>query len=190
MAHPEQKGTLTPRDPLTPRDDSPDPSDAEKLRHPLHLPALCLLVLYSIVASWLFGGITLWTRYVLFGLGALPLLLLLLPVPQRSLRRSAWQNSAATLRRLLLFPPFWFGLPLFAYVILQWNNPSWTFTEMGGKWWISNAALDPKPDWPTSIYAPAARGNPGSFLSASQASGWSSAPPGCCSVCARTYSPC
>ena len=35
---------------------------------------------------------------------------------------------------------------------------------MGNKWWISNVGLNPIPDWPSSIYASAARGNPASFL--------------------------
>ena len=125
---------------------------------------ICLLAFYLVLASWLFGGVTLWTRQVLFAAAALPFLFALGPAPDRVLRVSAGQSVLLSIRRLLAFPPFWFGIFLFGYVWLQWSNPAWTYTEIDGKWWISNAGLKPDPGWPTSVHAPAERGNPGSFL--------------------------
>ncbi len=157
----DKRRRLTPRESgKNARGGSPRPV----LRAPTATTGLFLIAFFLIASSWLFGGVTLWTRQVLFALAVIPFLLAVAPIPWRGERVGAWQASGSALRQLALFPPFWLGLLLFAYVGLQWSNPAWTFTEMGGRWWISNAGLNPKPDWPSSVYAPADRGNPASFL--------------------------
>jgi len=132
--------------------------------HPLQIVGIALLAFYLIAASWLFGGVTLWTRIILFCIAAVIFVVAIAPVPRRQERIGAFGATKRALIRLLIFPPFWFGLLLFGYVWLQWTNPNWTYTEISGKWWISNAGLKPNLDWPTSVYAPMDRGNPGSFL--------------------------
>lgn len=153
--------SLTQRQTTSPSTGVRDPRGDSDASHKI---ALGLLAFFFVLASWLFGGVVLWTRQVLFGAALLPFLLALAPIPNRAERTGARAASARAFRRLVLFPPFWFGLLLFAYVGLQWSNPAWTYTEIGGKWWISNAGLQPNPDWPTSVHAPPERGNPASFL--------------------------
>ncbi len=153
---------LTPRG----REDlrSPLGTDPENARPAAALTGVFLIGLFLILSSWLFGGVTLWTRQILFAVAVLPFLLALAPIPHRRKRIGAWGTTRRALGRLATFPPFWLGLLVFGYVWLQWTNPAWTYTEMGGRWWISSAGLRPDPDWPSSIYAPAAKGNPLSFL--------------------------
>ena len=151
---------------LTPRETIPNSADDAQpsKRSAAQSVGIFLIIFYLIAASWLFGGVVLWTRNILLGIAAITFLSAIAPVPNRSERASALQSTGRSLVRLLKFPPFWFGLLLFAYVWLQWINPAWTFTEIGGRWWISNVGLKPNLDWPTSIYAPAERGSPISFL--------------------------
>ena len=159
---------MTPARTLTRRESLDAPLEgggADAPKRPI--PESCgivLIAVYLVAASWLFGGVVLWTRLVLLAIAAVLFLLVLAPIPQRSERRSAFGTTKRNLLRLIQFPPFWFGLLLFGYVYLQWINPAWTVTEMGGKWWISNVGLKPNPDWPSSVYATAAQGNPISFL--------------------------
>ncbi len=158
----------TRRTSLTPRNASngiaESSPDAPQLRTAGQTVGIVLIAFYLVAASWLFGGVILWTRIVLFIIASAAFLVAIAPLPNRVERCGAFGSSGKALLRLIRFPPFWFGLLLFGYVGLQWTNPSWTMTEMAGKWWISNAGLKPDPDWPTSIYASAARGNPASFL--------------------------
>ncbi|MGE9291190.1 MAG: O-antigen ligase family protein, partial [Puniceicoccales bacterium] len=152
----------------TPRDaESSSPGDLQENLPPhpwIRTTGIVLIACYLIAASWLFGGVLLWTRLILFWMAAATLLVAIAPIPNRRDRITAPGATGRALLRLLKFPPFWFGLLLFVYVGLQWANPSWTMTEMGGKWWISNVGLKPTPNWPTSIYASPERGNPESFL--------------------------
>lgn len=158
---PDEGPSFTPRGSFR---NAPEPP-LETTRTPaVRTAGIVLLAFYLVLASWLFGGVTLWTRQVLFAAAALPFLLALAPAPERALRVGAGRSVLLSIRRLLIFPPFWFGLLLFGYVCLQWGNPAWTYTEVEGKWWISNAGLDPDPNWPSSVDAPAERGSPGSFL--------------------------
>lgn len=153
---------------LTPRGESPAGDEAAEeilSRRPIiQILGIGLIAFYFVAASWLFGGVVLWTRIILFAIAVIAFLAAIAPVPNRAERKGALASSGKSLMRLLRFPPFWLALPLFAYVWLQWMNPAWTLTEMGGKWWISNVGLKPNLDWPSSVYASAARGNPGSFL--------------------------
>lgn len=126
--------------------------------------AIFFIGLFLVLASWLFGGVQLWSRQVLFLVALIPFLLALVPIPRKSLRDSAWSHTRTGLRRLITFPPFWLGLFIFGYVWLQSINPSYEYVMWEGKWYLTIDGLDPDPDWPTSIDAPADKGNPASFL--------------------------
>ncbi|MEM0966218.1 MAG: O-antigen ligase family protein [Verrucomicrobiota bacterium] len=129
-----------------------------------HWVIIALIGFYFVAGSWLFGGVVLWTRLILFWMAVVIFLLAVAPVKDRRTRDGALNRSRKAFVTLLRFPVFWIGLLLFGYVGLQWSNPAWTYTEIGGRWWISNVGLKPNLDWPTSVYAPIERGNPGSFL--------------------------
>ena len=129
-----------------------------------NLCGLFFIGLYLVAASWLFGGVVLWTKLILLAISIIAFLAAMAPAPNRAERRSAASRTRASLRRLVSFPPFWFGLLLFSYVFLQWLNPAWTLIVEDGKWWLTNEGLTPRPNWPSSIQIAPEHGGVGDFL--------------------------
>lgn len=135
-------------------------------------PAVVLISAYLILATWIFGAVEHWSRAVLFYAAAAIFVVLFL---QRPADRTPGY-LAERVRRLLGFPVFWLGLLLFAFVGLQMINPDFRYVSGENSrgqyiWWLTNEGMSPREGWPTTIEAPAARGNPLTFIYR-YAAGW------------------
>lgn len=104
--------------------------------HPRERLILGIVAVHLGFLAWAFGGMIFWAQYVSLGLGAVGLLVALLPreiprtVDQPGLRLIPW----IALRRT---PLFWVGLLLMALVIVQGLNPFWSYRLEGKNWWMT-----------------------------------------------------
>ncbi len=77
-----------------------------------------LAVLCLVWATWSMGGVLVWARMTTLALASACLLTAVFPFGQRR-----W----GPLKTLLSFIPFWLGLFVVLYMLLQWVNAAWVF---------------------------------------------------------------
>ena len=129
---------------------------------------IIMLSLTLIAASWLFGGMLIWSMKILYSLALGCFLVLFIPLGNE-------MNSVVTIKSasvktnlniLRSFPVFWLGLLLFIYILLQWSNPSHQFyvdRELGA-WYLVDHTISPNENLPTCVDAPYHMGNPKNYL--------------------------
>lgn len=106
--------------------------------HALERGLVAVAALHLVFIAWALGGRAPWAQVVSLGIGLLALLLALVTrrytgelAPQGQFRLVMWP-------RLVRFPVFWLGLVLFAYVLVQALNPSWTRVSAPPVWYIQS----------------------------------------------------
>lgn len=87
------------------------------------------LAAYGVFAPWAIGLRDLWAHWTALGLAGVALAVALVP-------REPVPGEAPPWRRLLAFPPFWLGLGLVAYVVVQALNPAWMYEHTLFRWWL------------------------------------------------------
>jgi hypothetical protein len=146
------------------------------MRHSRPLPTgdkrvLFILVVHLCFLPWALGTMHAWSQITSLALATLgfvaalsagrakseerrvPITETVSPLPLTSLPLA----QSGPLGRLLRFPPFWLGLALLVYILIQAFNPSWRYTTDGKVWWLVPV---PNLSWlPTSVETPFARFN-------------------------------
>jgi hypothetical protein len=122
---------------------------------------LVVVGLHLCFLPWALGTMHVWSQVTSLGLSLCSFLLALCSGSQVSgspvLRPPSSVVRDQPLSRLVRFPPFWLGLGLLLYLLLQAFNPSWRYATDGSSWWLTAA---PNHAWlPTSIETPFARFN-------------------------------
>ncbi len=133
--------TFRPRPPETVRPGRPPLPVGDRRLLFVLVPHLCFL-------PWALGTMHPWSQLTSLGLGLASLLVVLF-APTDAAPPAWW--------RLIRFPPFWIGLGLLLYLLVQAGNPSWRYATNGTSWWLTRL---PDNDWlPTSVDTPFARFN-------------------------------
>ena len=127
-----------------------------------------MISLTLIASSWLFGGMPNWTKVTLYSLALGSFLALFVPLGNEINSTVTFKSASVktNLKKLLRFPVFWLGVLLFAYILLQWSNPSHRYyvdRELGA-WYLVDHSVTPNERMPTCIDAPYHMGNPKNYL--------------------------
>lgn len=102
--------------------------------------------------SWGFGGVTQKTLHTMAIMGALTLLLAIVPLPKVCNGVDGEHSNLRNLLRLLGLPAFWLALLLLAYIAIQNVNIAFEQVRDGTRWWM--AAVEPRVSWlPTGVRA-------------------------------------
>jgi len=147
---------------------SPEPSNQLQqfrgVRHPLppgDKRVLAVLIVHLCFLPWALGGMRSWGQLISLGLAIIGFAVAFWSVARYRSDAMARDPSAprppTPFRRLMKFPPFWLGLALLAYIVLQSFNPTWQYVTNGTHWWLKRV---PNISWlPTSIETPFERFN-------------------------------
>jgi hypothetical protein len=120
--------------------------------HPLEVAALWVVCAHLVFLPWALGGMRVWAQVPSFALGAVSLLLALLPRNYTDEHTGANSFRLIMWPKLVKFPIFWTGIALLGYIILQALNPAWMY-ETGAKgWWMRK--IEAKSWLPTGVVAP------------------------------------
>jgi hypothetical protein len=126
---------------------------------------LAVLLIHLWFLPWALGSVHAWSQSVSLGLAAIGLAAALWAgkpetgnlKPESDPRNPRIPNLQVSgfrfqVSRLLRFPPFWIGLALLAYLLVQASNPFARYGTNGKIWWLMAI---PNISWlPTSIDAP------------------------------------
>ncbi len=91
---------------------------------------VAVVVVQLLFVSWAFGGVRLWTQYILSVLSVIGFLILFVRFEDHSAGRRE------NLNRLVRFPVFWLGLMLMLYMGIQAFNVAWVYATDGRVWWL------------------------------------------------------
>jgi len=124
-----------------------DPLGASEIRF------LALLGIHLTFLPWALGNVFLLGQIISLGLSCLGFIFAYLSFAHRLQGIDARiQVGRAAFQELRRFPPFWIGLILLLYLLLQAGNPSWMYVRNASWWWLVKTRNLP---WlPTSIEAP------------------------------------
>lgn len=127
-----------------------------------------IISLTLIAASWLFGGMPNWSKIVLYSLASSCFICLFIPLGNEFNTTVTVKSDSPTknIKKLFCFPVFWLGILLFAYIGIQWSNPSHRYyvDKELQVWDIIDHSISPKENLPTSVDAPYYMGNPKTYL--------------------------
>ncbi|MES2693071.1 MAG: O-antigen ligase family protein [Verrucomicrobiota bacterium] len=111
---------------------------AKRLKvHPMELAVLWVVSIHFIFLPWAIGTMRPWGQAISLGLAVIGFLLALMPRNYTTEHTGAAEFRLLTWPKLVKFPVFWIGLALLGYVVLQANNPAWTYKTDGKTWWMT-----------------------------------------------------
>jgi hypothetical protein len=103
--------------------------------HPAETTVLWVVAAHLVFLPWAIGTMRPWGQIISLCLAALGFVLCLLPRNYTVEHTGAASFRLLTFPKLLRFPIFWLGLVVLSLVLVQAQNPAWTYVTDGKLFW-------------------------------------------------------